>query len=381
MKSVKKVILIVVGVILALVLVAGGIVFYFGHNLYQKTNYTPKTENMQQTESEMTESESETVLGTESMSETAAETETETEVESESATETEYTTETETGTETETEIVKNDKIFNIMLVGVDRRDNSWNGNSDSMMLLSINEDAECMNLVSLMRDTYVDIPGSGMQKLNAAYAIGGGDLLLETIQENYKVAVERYITVDFKSMMDIVDQIGAINIYMSEAEVEVANGYMRDMCNQMGIDVEPYLISGSGNVSCNGMRAVAYARIRYVGHADYERTARQREVLTKLLENVRKMGILDIYRLAEELLAEVTHNIPADEFLELLLKVGKFIDYDLIQDRIPYDNMYSVTYVKGQDMLVPDWEATLERLHTMLYDPETYQLENSTESE
>lgn len=118
------------------------------------------------------------------------------------------------------EIAKSDDVYNVLLVGVERRDRSWAGNSDSMILLSVNSQKKQISMISLMRDTYVDIPGIGMRKLNAAHANGAGPLLIETVTENYRIQVDRYASVDFLSMIEIVDAVGGVEltIYLSALE-------------------------------------------------------------------------------------------------------------------------------------------------------------------
>ena len=186
----------------------------------------------------------------------------------------------------EAEPVTNDgDVYNVLLVGVDRRDTSWAGNSDTMILMSLNYEKKQISMISLMRDTYVDIPGIGMRKLNAAHANGAGPLLLETVTQNYKIQVDRYVSVDFNSLIDIIDKIGGVELTLSSEEVRVANNYVKEMCNLRDLDPTSYFFIQEGTKNCSGIQAVAYARIRYVGNADYERTERQRTVLTKIMES------------------------------------------------------------------------------------------------
>ena len=100
-----------------------------------------------------------------------------------------------------------------------------------MILMSLNYEKKQISMISLMRDTYVNIPGIGMRKLNAAHANGAGPLLLETVTQNYKVQVDRYVSVDFNSMIDIIDKLGGVELTLSDDEVRVANNYITEMCN------------------------------------------------------------------------------------------------------------------------------------------------------
>ena len=239
-----------------------------------------------------------------------------------------------------------------MLVGLDTTDKGWIGNSDSMILISVNYRLEQISMISLMRDTHVMIPGIGYRKLNATYPNGGGPLLVKTVEENYKIDVDRYVTVDFGSMIDIIDEIGTIEITFTPKEAENANKSIKQQCRILGLKSKKYLIPGEGTYECNGMQAVAYARIRKVGNSDYQRTERQREVLLKLLDKVKTMSFEDLDRLATRLLPLLTHNVPESEFWGLLAKAPTLMKYKIISDRIPYDGMY---HGYNGD-LVPDWE-------------------------
>ena len=164
---------------------------------------------------------------------------------------------------------ESDEVYNIMLIGSDRRDTSWYGNSDSMILASVNEKTKTIHLTSFMRDLYAVIPGFGPKKLNAAYAHGAGPLLVQTIEENFKVDIDNYASVDFNSMATIIDMIGGVNLDIYQEEADYLN-------KSLGTSFT------AGNVHMNGTQAVAYSRIRYVGKYDYERTSRQRRVLEQI---------------------------------------------------------------------------------------------------
>lgn len=258
----------------------------------------------------------------------------------------------------------NDKnVYNILLVGVDRRDKSWNGNSDSMILVSINKDTKKIHMTSFMRDLYASIPGKGVHKLNASCAYGGGPLVVRTIEDNYKIPIDNYASVDFDAMIDIVDLVGGVTIDISDAEVEVANNYVTEMCKLREEDPAKHYISNGGEQLLDGYQAVAYARIRYVGNSDYQRTERQREVLTKIMEKAKGLSIGELNTLANRLLPMVTHNIDEGMMLTLLTEVPTFLSYENVQSRVPYDGMFSS---KGE-MLVPDFASTIKKLQTDIY--------------
>lgn len=348
--SAKKKIGIVLGILLAVVLILGAVVYAAGHYYYSKTNYMTDEEASAQirAQKEAMETEKE-----------AQEVEEEEEIDPELL-EIQKNLQEYASREP---ITSDGNVYNIMLVGLDTTTDDFVGNSDSMILISINYRLKQISMISLMRDTYVDIPGVGYRKLNATYPNGGGPLLCETVTENYKVQVDRYVTVDFGGMIDIIDEIGTIEITFTEKEAENANKSIKQQCRIRGEDADDYLIPGEGTYQCNGMQAVAYARIRKVGNADYQRTERQREVLMKLLEKVKTMNLDDIDRLANRLLPMLTHNVPESEFWGLLAKAPSLLNYTIVQDRIPYDGMFQS--INGN--LVPDWESTVRKMKATIY--------------
>lgn len=278
-----------------------------------------------------------------------------------------------TQTVQEIELPNNQEVYNILLIGVDRRDKSWYGNSDSMILMSINKQTKQIHMTSFMRDLYADIPGKGVHKLNAACAYGGGPLLVQTIEENYRISIDNYASVDFTAMIDIVDAIGGIEIEVSDAEVAAANESVEEMCGLEGVSASEHLLTSSGNQLMDGYQAVAYARIRKVGNSDYERTERQREVLSKIMQKAASLSIGDLNNLANAILPEITHNVDEGTMLSLLADAPALLSYQITQSRIPYDGMYES---KGE-MLVPDFEATIQQLQTEIYGSSTVKGTNS----
>lgn len=349
----KKVLGISLSVILGIVAVGGGVIYYVGHNLISLSNYVAD-EEVKVVEELPEEAQEETLASEERQGVVLDE-------------EQLNSLHEQMSNLSAVETKEDENVYNLLLVGVDRRDKSWNGNSDSMMLVSINHTAKRVSVVSLMRDTYVDIAGVGYAKLNAAYAYGGGPLLTSTITDTYKVDVSRYAAVDFENMIEIVDALGGIDLEMTDAEVNVANGYMLDMCNTLGMNGYDYILPGGGVYHCNGVQAVAYARNRYVGNSDYARTERQRYVISQMIAEAKRMDVAQLTQFVKDVLPLVTHNVEEGEIWDMVTKAPEILQYDFVQDRIPYDNMYDVIYVNGQDMLVPQWETTIEKLHETIY--------------
>ena len=341
-------------IVLAIVGVGSAAIYYLGHNLISKTNYLAD-EDVRQVDTipveGMSEAEDADALKGIVLNQSEMESlhQQMNQVES-------------------IDTIMNEDVYNVILAGVDRRDKSWNGNSDSMMLVSINNEKNRVVVVSLMRDTYVEIPGRDYNKLNAAYAYGGGPLLAETIRENFRLDIDRYAAVDFQDMVEIIDAMGGVELTLTDAEVEVANGYMVDMCsNVLKIPYEEHLLPGGGTYNCDGVQAVTYARNRFVGNSDYARTQRQRYVISQMVEKIRHMGFTELAAFVTRVLPLITHNIPEDEIWDLVEDAPKLLQYSFVQDRVPYDNMYEVIDVKGQGMLVPNWDATITQMMETIY--------------
>jgi LCP family protein required for cell wall assembly len=246
-----------------------------------------------------------------------------------------------------------DSIENVLLIGTDHRDDSWNGNSDVMIVATINSDTEKIVLTSFMRDLYADIPGYGVHKLNYAFAVGGAETLEATLEDNYKLSIDHYAVVDFESMANIVDILGGVELTISDAECEMINGYLSSM------NASEDALPGGGTYVLNGNQAVAHMRDRYVGNNDYERTQRQRDVLTQLFGKLDELGAEELAGLSGELLTEVEHDYNALEIIALLARLPELADYELEENRIPYDDLYT----SQGEMLVPDFEETITRLH------------------
>lgn len=257
------------------------------------------------------------------------------------------------------------KTYNILLIGVDRRDDSWNGNSDVMMLVTVNYEKQTIFLTSFLRDLYADIPGIGVHKLNASCANGGAALCVETIRSNYQVEIDNYAMVDFNSMRHIVDALGGVDIEINEDERTVANSYIATMCEADGEPTENHLIQSAGLVHMDGYQAVGYARNRYSGgENDFGRTGRQREIIKKLFE---KVETIDAKQLMEALLnvfPYVDSDLDPLALMAMMPDLVKIKDFGMQEQHIPYDDEY---YVQNEILIPTDMEATISKLRETIY--------------
>lgn len=266
----------------------------------------------------------------------------------------------------EIDIAATGDVYNILLIGTDTR-STWHGNSDSMILISINYKKKTIYMTSFMRDLYANIPGVGIRKLNSAYAVGGGPLLVATLENNYRIDIDNYAAVNFGAMSTLIDMVGGVDINVTTAEAPYLNRYLREVCGLQHIDPAPYYVTGGGMTHLNGVQAVSFARIRYANrgneHSDYGRTSRQREVLNQIFTKVKSMGATSLIGVINEALPLITHNIDTGTLAGLITKAPEIVSFTIQNDRIPYAGLYTTL---GEE-LVPDFQATINRLHSTIY--------------
>lgn len=250
-------------------------------------------------------------------------------------------------------------VTNVLVIGTDSRDPSQeNGRSDSMILVSLNSKTHKMYMSSFMRDAYVDIPGHGSAKLNAAYSYGGADLLMDTIEANYNVKIDSYVSVTFKGFAGIIDSVGGVKITLSDDEANALNVILQSEVNEiMGDDVNDDLLSGGGTYKLDGKQALSYSRIRYTGNADFERTERQRTVMNQVFKKIKSLNPAYIGSLFSKSVPQLTTNMSASDLYLLSLRLPTLLIYGTQQQQIPADGTWSNGSADGQDVLKVDFDA------------------------
>ena len=267
----------------------------------------------------------------------------------------------------------NDGIVNIALFGVDQRDGDVNSRSDAIMILSVDKNNGKLKLSSIMRDALVEIEGYGQDKITKAYFYGGPQLAVKTLNQNFNLNIREYATVNFQEMAQIIDAVGGVEIDISEAERQNANEQIWEQYQEAGLPCTP--IESSGLQTLNGTQAVAYARIRYVGNADFERTSRQREVLRQIFEKALNPSPTQYPSFAKQFLPLVETSLDLGDILSLadvMLKNPTLEDVrfptnaDLIGNGSIMHNGESCVYF--------DIDAMAQKLHDFIYndiDPST----------
>ncbi|MBQ1463690.1 MAG: LCP family protein, partial [Ruminococcus sp.] len=248
-------------------------------------------------------------------------------------------------------------VTSVLLVGTDGRSLDERGRSDTMIHISINSRTKEITLTSIMRDCYVNIPGYGWDKLNASYSYGGAGLLMDTIEQNFHVAVDDYVSVNFISFAGIVDAVGGIDIDVSDAEAGEINTILQAEVNEiMGDDKLSDLLTSGGKLHLNGKQALSYARIRHIGNADFERTQRQREVITTVLKEIKKVKPTAISNIMNDVMPQVRSNMNTGQMYMLSLRVPFLYGYDISQLQIPAEDTYWEEYTDSGSSLGLDFD-------------------------
>lgn len=275
---------------------------------------------------------------------------------------------------------KDTNVINVLLFGLDRRNKNENSRSDAMMIATLDKKNGQLKLTSLMRDMYVYIPGHGKNRLNAAYAFGGPALAIKTINQNFNLNITRYVSVDFFALAEIIDTLGGVEIDVKKSEIKVLHQYLDELNKLDKKNKSPYL-KKAGLQTLDGKQAVAYARIRYVGNGDFERTERQRRVLSALFDKVKSINVLKIPDLIADILPYTETNIPASEIISMGTSVLTLKDKEIHQFRVPVDGAFEGKTVNGMSVLVPDIEKNTEMLHKFLHEKVEEPVENEAEEE
>lgn len=264
-------------------------------------------------------------------------------------------------------LLSSSSVKNILLIGTDSRGED-RGRSDSMILLSINSKTDKITMCSLMRDMYVQIPGYGSNKLNAAYSYGGPELLMDTIEENLYIEIDDYVTVNFVSFANIVDAVGGVEIKVSDNEADAMNVLLQspEGVSFFGEPSEADLLDGGGTYNLSGKQALCYSRLRYVGNADFERTQRQRKVLEAIIKKA--ANPVRIGSVAKEALPSMNTNMSKLKMYLLSLRgPGFLLGYDVEQMRIPADDTYWSSDIDGMSVLEVDFEENIDLIEDKLY--------------
>ena len=265
---------------------------------------------------------------------------------------------------------------NIALFGVDSREqdlSSGNNRSDSIMICSINKKTGEVKLVSVYRDTLLDIGGGEYRKCNAAYAFGGPQQAIEMLNTNLDLNITDFVTVGFEGLADTIDALGGIDLEITEEEREYMNSYMDDMYYEIGTDYDEVTESGMQHLS--GIQATAYCRIRYTQGDDFKRAERQRTVLSLTMQKAKEANPLQLISAANSVLGETATSLDTAELLMFILRARTM---DLTETSgFPSEEDRTFATVNGESCVVPYYLSTnVKTLHRTLFGQEDYEPSN-----
>lgn len=212
----------------------------------------------------------------------------------------------------------------IAIFGVDSRSNQLESGtrSDCIILATIDEKTKEVKLTSIYRDTYLEITGRSLDKVTHAYSYGGAELAMSTLNTNLDLNIKEFVTVNFESVIDIVNVVGGINMNITSAELQYINGYI-DEINKVTKNSASH-ITKTGNQTLNGVQALAYGRIRYTAGGDYKRTERMRDIMMAVVNKAKKMSISQLNSLADKLLPVVYTNVGSGEIISLIPQLATY---------------------------------------------------------
>ena len=253
------------------------------------------------------------------------------------------------------EVMKDKDVSNILLIGQDRREGQGRQRSDSMIICSLNKKTNKIILTSVMRDMYVPIPGYSDNRINAAYQFGGMELLDRVMEESLGVHIDANVEVDFEGFINCMAEIGNIDMQLNEEEAKYLN------------DANGWNLQAGYN-SLTPEQALAFSRVRYVGHSDWERTDRQRRVIISAFNNVKGLSIPELISLADRIFPNVTTDMTNSEILGYVYTVVTNKMTTIDSNRLPAEGTYTCeTLRKGMEVLVPDLKANAECLKEYIY--------------
>ncbi|ABS39883.1 LCP family protein [Clostridium botulinum] len=259
-----------------------------------------------------------------------------------------------------------DDVINIAFFGLDRRKKEEPSRSDAVMILSLDKKHKKVKLSSIMRDSYVDIEGHGKTKLNHAYAYGGPELAIKTINSNFKLNIRDFVAVDFYGLENIIDTVGGVEIPVRSDEIKYINSYMQGTAKVENKAVQEVQSPGLQNL--NGMQAVAYARIRYTSGGDYERTERQRTILTAVMNKIKKLGPTEFPKVVSVLLPNVESSLSSTEIIKMGTSVFTLGIDNVEQQRFPLDNYCEGKLIDGIYYLLFNKEKTIDQMYKYIFE-------------
>ncbi len=270
---------------------------------------------------------------------------------------------------------------NIALFGVDSTEGDLKKNtrSDTIMIASINEDTGDIKLVSVYRDTYLNLGNDSYNKCNAAYAKGGPEQAISMLNQNLDMNITDFVTIGFGGLTDVINDLGGVDIDVDDAELQHINNYQISMYEQLGMS-SYNAVTTTGLQHLDGLQATAYCRIRYTSGDDFKRAERQREVLQAVMDKAKQASVSTLTQIANDTASEVYTSLTLEEIISMLGDIGK---YQITgEDGFPQADMRTTGTLGATGSIVApkDLASNVVWLHKFLFDDENYQVSSEVQS-
>ena len=275
------------------------------------------------------------------------------------------------------EIDLGDGYTNLALFGLDSRDGELGEGvrSDSIIIASLNNKTKEIKMVSLYRDTLLELEDGSLNKANSAYAFGGPEEAVAMINKNLDLNIEDYIAVNFNALVDVIDALGGMDVTLSDAEVVHMNNYCVETSEVTGksyTKIEPEV---AGTYHLNGVQATSYARIRYTAGGDFERTERQRFVLEQIAESAKKVSFSSLNSIMDKVFPQVATSMELGEMLKYA-KIGTSLKIGATKG-FPEANTSDTLSGVGSVVIPDSLVQSVRELHEFLFPDLEYEVSST----
>ena len=254
-------------------------------------------------------------------------------------------------------------VINILLLGVDAREGETVSRSDTMMIVSIDKNNGKMKITSFLRDSYVEIPGYGWTKLNAACSKGGVDLVWDTLEYNFKIKIDNYMKVDFIAFEKLIDSLGGVNVPITDKEAK----YLNETWYEWTLTGNQLTYDSGDSVHLNGEEALMFCRIRKLD-SDFERTRRQRDTISGIKKEMMHTNPIELLKLSNSVLPHIETDITSSKMISLGIgAIFKYLHYDIESLGVPIDGTWHSENKSAGSCLVFDIEQTADMLYDYIY--------------
>mgnify|MGYP004498276993 FL=1 len=267
--------------------------------------------------------------------------------------------------------------LNVALFGLDSREGDLGkGNrSDTMMIASLNKATGEVKLVSVYRDTLLELDDGSYNKANAAYAFGGPEGAISMINRNMDMDISKYVTVNFNALVDVIDALGGFDMTLTHDEVVHMNNYCVETSKVTGKDYEKIEPEEEGTYHLNGVQVVSYARIRYTGGGDFERTSRQRRVLALIAEKAQSASFSTLNKIIDKVFPQVSTNFTITEMIAYAKDIAKYKLGDSMG--FPDNNSFDMLDVVGSVVIPETLTSNVEDVHKFLFGDDGYTISSN----